>query len=128
SGKQRLSKLKREASTAAKHDAEEQNLHAAIDQLEKFGQRVREGLHEADWNTRRDILRALIKQVEVGTEAIRVVYKVTPRPFDPGPSGGRSQHCWRGGRSSLWRSFMPLDADAVLHQPRFQKATDDPQQ
>jgi site-specific DNA recombinase len=101
SAKQRLVKLEKEASTAAEREADEQNLQAAIDQLEKFAQRVREGLHEADWNTRRDILRALIKEVEVGTEAIRVVYKVNPHPFDEGPARGRSQDCRRGDHPTL---------------------------
>ena len=86
--KERLAKLEKEACAAADRDAEEQNLQAAIDQVEKFAQRVREGLQEAEWNTRRDILRALIKQVEVGTEAIRVVYKVAPRPFESSPERG----------------------------------------
>jgi site-specific DNA recombinase len=96
SAKQRLAKLEKEAGAAAERDAQEQNLQVAINQLEKFAQGVREGLHEADWDTRRDILRALIKQVEVGTEAIRVVYKVAPHPFELGPERGRSQDCWRG--------------------------------
>jgi len=99
SAKQRLAKLEKEASAAAERNADKENLQAVIDQLEKFAQRIRQGLHEADWKTRRDILRALIKQVEVGTEAIRVVYKVTPHPFDSGPARGRSQDCWRGDLS-----------------------------
>ncbi len=114
SAKQRLVKLEKEASAAAERDAEEQNLQAAIDQLEKFAQRVREGLHEADWNTRRDILRALIKQVEVGTEAIRVVYKVAPHPFDQGPAGGRSQDCWRGDLSAVGQHLLALCAGCVV--------------
>lgn len=104
SAKQRLAKLETEASAAAERNAEEQHLHAAINQLEKFAQRVREGLHEAEWSTRRDILRALIKQVEVGTEAIRVVYKVAPHPFESGPVRGRSQDCWRGAFAAVGES------------------------
>ncbi|HEV3236017.1 MAG TPA: hypothetical protein VGZ25_03450, partial [Gemmataceae bacterium] len=45
---------------------------------------------------RRDIMRALIKHVEVGEDGVRVVYKVQPCPFESGPQGGRSQHCWDG--------------------------------
>src|SRR6516162_8196185 len=56
---------------------------------------------KADWDTRRAILRALIKHVEVGKEAIRVVYKVNPDPFDQDPERGRSQDCWRGGHAAL---------------------------
>ncbi len=113
SAKQRLAKLEKEASAAAAHAAESQNLEAALDQLEKFALRVREGLNDADWNTRRDILRALIKQVEVGTEEIRVVYKVTPHPFESGPARGRSQDCWRGERTALRSPLLGGDPCTV---------------
>jgi site-specific DNA recombinase len=92
----RLARLTSEAEAAAKRESEEADFTAAIEQLEAFAQRVGEGLGEADWDSRRAILRALIKQVEVGKDAIRIVYKVNPDPFEQGPSGGRKQDCWRG--------------------------------
>jgi hypothetical protein len=53
-------------------------------------------------------MRALIKHVEVGEDGVRVVYKVQPCPFESGPQGGRSQHCWDGTRwhtgGRAWRT------------------------
>ena len=95
--KARLTKLQGEAETAAKRESEDAELATAIGQLEGFAERVRSGLQAADGNARREILRALVKRVEVGTDAVKVVYKVDPRPFEQGPFGGRSQHCGRGG-------------------------------
>jgi site-specific DNA recombinase len=95
--RERLARLKGEAVAAAKRESEEADFAAAVEQLEAFARRVGDGLREADWETRRAVLRALIKHVEVGKEAIRVVYKVNPDPFDQGPERGRSQGCWRGG-------------------------------
>ena len=43
-----------------------------------------------------EILRALIRKVEVGEDAIRIEYKVGPPPFDRGPDGAVSQDCGRG--------------------------------
>lgn len=118
SAQRRLAELEKEARAAAENDAEKQNLQIAINQLEKFAERVREELHEADWNARRDIMRTLIKQVEVGTEAIRVVYKVAPHPFESGPQGGRSQDCWRGEHPALRRASVagpsPCSAAVVI--------------
>lgn len=99
--RERLARLESEAETTAKRESEDADLASAVEQLEAFHQRVGAGLQEADWETRRAILRALIKQVEVGKEAIRVVYKVNPDPFDQGPERGRSQDCWRGGFTPL---------------------------
>jgi len=94
--KERLTQLEAEAKAAAEQETESQDLQVAVAQLSAFAERIRNGLQGADWNTRRDILRALLKQVEVSQEAIRVVYKVNPLPFDRGPGGGRWQDCWRG--------------------------------
>jgi site-specific DNA recombinase len=96
SAKQRLAKLEAEAKANSESDAEQQNLQAALDQLQSFAARIRDGLKDADWHLRREIMRALIQKVEIGEEAICVVYKVAPRPFDRAPNGGFSQDCWRG--------------------------------
>ena len=99
--RERLARLESEAEAAAKRESEEADCAAAVEQLAAFAQRVGDGLREADWDTRRAILRALIKHVEVGKEAVRVVYKVNPRPFDEGPERGRKQDCWRGDDAPL---------------------------
>jgi site-specific DNA recombinase len=101
SAKERLAKLEAEARASAERDAEAQNLQAAVDQLQSFAERVREGLQEADWKVRREILRGLVKQVEVGEESIRVLYKVAPLPFESRPQGGYSQDCGRGVQAAV---------------------------
>ena len=94
--KERLAKLEMEAKAAVDREAEAQDVRTAIDRLETFGTRIRDGLQDADWATRREIMRSLIRKVEVGQEAIRIEYKVGPLPFDGAPSGGDSQDCGRG--------------------------------
>lgn len=125
--KERLSKLQAEANAQAAEEAQEHELRLAIGHLEEFAERVRAGLAESDWDTRREIIRALVKRVEVNKEEVRIVYRVNPPPFAKGPFGGRLPDCWRGDRPPLRRPFVPFNAHAVLHQPRFQKAADDPQ-
>jgi site-specific DNA recombinase len=99
--KTRLARLEKEAAAATKRETEDAELSAAIGQLEAFAARIRTGLQDADWQTRREILRALIKRVEVGPEMIKIVYKVCPCPFEPGPERGSSQHCWRGDLAAV---------------------------
>jgi site-specific DNA recombinase len=98
--KERLAQLEAEAEATAKEDEEQANLRAMIEHVELFAERIRGGLEEANWQTRRDILRALIKQVEVGVEGIRIVYKVPAGPFEGGPDRGRSQDCGRRDQSA----------------------------
>src|SRR5262249_16807166 len=70
---------------------EADGLRLVIGQLEGFAERVREGLDEASWATRREVVRALIKRVEVDDEEVRIVYRVPPPPFADGPHWGRLQ-------------------------------------
>jgi len=102
--KTRLGKLEAELKTASDQAAAECELRLVIGQFEDFAQRVASGLHEGDWHTRREIIRALVKRIEIGTEMVRVVYKVAPAPFAPAPgSGGSLQDCWRRARTPFRR-------------------------
>ncbi len=65
----------------------------ALQGLEDFGERVQAGLTTASWHERREIIRALVKRVEVGIEKICVVYRVSPPPFVTRPRGGAFEHC-----------------------------------
>jgi site-specific DNA recombinase len=99
SAKERLQRLQTEAAAEASAAAEEAELRMVIGHLEAFAERVREGLAEADLETRRDIIRALVKRVEVDAENVRVVYRVSPSPFVESPEGGTLQD-W-GHREAL---------------------------
>jgi len=122
--RQRLEVLEAEARAAAERAAHEETVEAVVGQLHEFARRVREGLAEASWATRREILRALVKRVEVDADEVRVVYKVDPRPFVDGPEGGRLQdrlgraHPAPGGARRGVRHCTPL------HHPRVQPFAD----
>jgi site-specific DNA recombinase len=90
----RLAKLEAEHRQRIGEAAQEAELRLVIVQLEEFARRVSQGLQEPDWDTRREIVRALVKKVEVDEQEVRIVYRVSPSPFEGGPRQGRSQHCW----------------------------------
>jgi len=77
----------------------EQELRLILGRLEDFTSRVKEGLHAADWSTRREIIRALVKRVEIDQEQVHVVFRVGPNtPSSPSDKNTQSlQHCRRGG-------------------------------
>src|SRR3954452_18412836 len=94
SARERLAKLEVECQQRIGEATHEAELRLVIGQLEEFARRVSQELEGPDWDTRREIVRALVKQVEVDEEEIRIVYRVSPSPFEGGPQQGRSQHCW----------------------------------
>ena len=93
--RERLSRLEAEARQQQELEAQERELRLVIGRLQEFAERVKAGLEEADWSTRRQIIRALVKRVEVGAEEVRVVYRVNPAPFAEGPEGGILPDCRR---------------------------------
>jgi len=97
SAKERLAKLEVEARAQAEAETQEQELRLVIGHLQEFADRVQSGLMQADWSTRRKIIRALVKRVEVDQEVVRVVYRVSPFPFVESPDGGIWQDCGRRG-------------------------------
>ena len=90
----RLAKLEEEHRQRIGEAAQESELRLVIGQLEEFARRVSQELQEPDWDTRREIVRALVKKVEVDEQEVRIVYRVSPSPFEGSPQQGRSQHCW----------------------------------
>jgi len=92
--RQRLTELEdrdRQLRTELTRQAE---LRLVISQLEDFALKVKDGLAEADWLTKRDLIRTLVQRVEIGQEQVNVVFRVIPDPFESGPDRGRLQHCW----------------------------------
>ena len=63
--------------------AQQESLRLVITQLEEFAAKVKDGLTEADWDAKRDLIRTLVKRVEISRKDVRIVFRVTPDPFDP---------------------------------------------
>jgi site-specific DNA recombinase len=94
--RERLARLQQEASTASERAAQRAELRLVLSHLDDFAQQVRDGLDLADWDTRREIIRCLVKSIKIECEQIRITYRITPRPFEQGPTRGQfRQHCDR---------------------------------
>jgi site-specific DNA recombinase len=100
----------------------EQELRLILGRLEDFTSRVKEGLHSADWSTRREIIRALVKRVEIDQEQVRVVFRVDPNVPSSSPTDKNTQslqHCGKRDSTSLWCSFFGWVQNASIHIPCF---------
>jgi site-specific DNA recombinase len=103
--KERLAKLDAERHQLAQEIREHDELRLVYSRFEDFADQINQSLTQADWKQRRELLRALVKRVEVDNETLRIVYKVPPRPFVSGPQRGRLQHCWRRRRNAIHLVF-----------------------
>lgn len=79
------------------HEAQtqEQTIEEALGRLEDFASRIETGLREPTPEQQREILKALVKRVEIAPEKIRVIYKIHPLPAEP-VKMGNLQHCSTG--------------------------------
>jgi site-specific DNA recombinase len=96
SAKERLSQLQEQLQSHLDEQARARELRLVIDNLETFSRQVTAGLDQADWATRRDVIRTLVKRVEIDKEQVKVVYRVDLAPFDRRPERGILHYCWRG--------------------------------
>jgi len=99
--KERLAKWEDERRRQMSEATQEAELRLVIGQLEEFAKRVSEELQEPSWETRREVVRALVKRVEVDEQEVRIVYRVSPSPFEGRPQQGSLPHCWGRDQETL---------------------------
>jgi len=114
--RERLTGLEAEHRQRIDAAAQETELRLVIGQLEEFAKRVSQGLQEPDWETRREVVRALVKRVEIDEQEVRIVYRITPAPFDGSPQRGCSQHCWGRDQPLAGQHRLALCARRMVHQ------------
>jgi site-specific DNA recombinase len=94
--RQRIATLESQAQQAADAVAAQAELRLIIGRLEDFAAKVQNGLESADWQAQRDIIRALVKRVEIGPDHVQVVFRVAPTSSVSGSDTGFSQDCTKG--------------------------------
>ena len=102
--KERLRQLESELQTVEQQVQQQDELRMVYSRWEEFAEQMKAGLSTVNWHQKREILRALIKRVEVGNQVVRIVYKVPERPFVDGPKRGHLQDCLRRLPTGVWRS------------------------
>ena len=97
--RERLKQMERQAQNLKDEASLQRELRLILGRLQDFMSKIQEGLHLADWSTRRDIIRALVKRVEIDQEHVHVIFRVNPlTPSSPSEKNTQSlQHC--GGRA-----------------------------
>jgi site-specific DNA recombinase len=118
--RERLAKLEAECRQRIGAATQEAELRLVIGQLEEFARQVSQGLQEPDWNTRREIVRALVKKVEIDEQEVRIVYRVSPSPFEGGPQQGHLQRCWGRDDAALRGAVLRVVEGAALQVSRLE--------
>lgn len=82
--RERLSRMEEESARLADAATAQAELQRIVGRLEEFSRTVQDKLGSADWNIRRDLIRAVAKRVEIDGEEARVVFRITDLPLAVG--------------------------------------------
>jgi site-specific DNA recombinase len=93
--RQRLARLEEQRQQLAEEAALHADLQLIIGRLEDFAAKVHNGLETADWASQRDLIRALVKRVEVARHEVNIVFRIDPYAGDPDPEKKSLQLCRR---------------------------------
>jgi site-specific DNA recombinase len=96
--KQRVGRLENDRKALTEKVELERDLVLVIGRLQEFTSRLQTGLGELGWTGRREVIRALVKRIEIDHEKIEVVFRV------PGPSADGGTQRWPGesGQPDKW--------------------------
>jgi site-specific DNA recombinase len=99
--RQRIKIWEQQAAALRDEAALNRTLSLIIGRLEDFAKQIQRRMTTLDWSLQRDLIRLLVKRVEVDHDEINVVFRVAPPPgsLPPSPKDGRNlQDCWRSER------------------------------
>lgn len=94
--RERIRQLEEQVQQIQDEASLQQELQVIIGRLETFAAKVREGLHQADWLTRREIIQTLVKRVEIDQEQVRVIFRIGPTT--PSSPTDTHTHCLQHGK------------------------------
>src|SRR5262249_807085 len=101
--RQRLARLEAQRQALADEAALHGELQLILGRLEDFAAKLHDGLEAADWASKRDLIRALVKRVEVARHDVKVVVTIDPYPSDNNPEKKSLQLC--RGRNDAARVY-----------------------
>jgi site-specific DNA recombinase len=107
----RLARLEKAEVAAQEIEQAQRQMRLVVGRLDAFAEQVDEGLAAMGWKEKRDLVRCLVKQVEIDREEVTVCFRVEPAPFARTPDErgfvqhrsvrGCAGHCRRSSRPAF---------------------------
>lgn len=97
--KSKIQQINQQIEASQEHAVSQMQLFLVVSRLEEFAKTVAASLGTIDFNSQREIIRALVKRVEIYKEDVNIVFRVEPPSDLSGNNGGITtkgkimQHC-----------------------------------
>jgi len=112
--RQRLARLEEQRQVLADEAALQGALQLIIGRLEDFAAKLHDGLEAADWASKRDLIRALVKRVEVARDDVNIVFRIDPYPGDADPEKKSLQDCRRSELAAVGQRVLARGAGHMV--------------
>jgi site-specific DNA recombinase len=128
----KLQQLERQIEECKQHTVSQFELFLVISRLEDFASTVKDRLDSIDFNTKRDIIRALVKRVEIYKDEVIVVFRVEPKSSMQSNNSGMEiktgdsimQDCKGRNHPALWCSLVRIFQSILFHNTCVQPFSD----
>jgi site-specific DNA recombinase len=118
--RQRMTHVEAQCPQRAEAETLQRELQLIIGRVEEFAAHVHHNLDTLAWHRRREMLRALVRRVEIGLDQVKVVFRVEVLSGEADPEKKSLQLCKRSKRPPLGRPCAGRRAMAVFQDPCFQ--------
>ena len=115
--KQRLKIITEQKNKITDQTKLKNELMLIVTNLENFSLSVESKLENIDWTTKRDIIRTLVKRIEINREDVNVVFRINNLPGDRSSCGDQKYLQHRPARNSLLSNkFIPAQAPGACQR------------
>ena len=99
--KQRLGELEKRRDALRQEAEATRDLYLIIGQLQDFAGRVQTSLNDLDWDGQREIIRTLVRRIEIRETEVEVIFRIGVPSRGPGSS--ERHNVWASHRRELSR-------------------------
>jgi hypothetical protein len=104
--RQRLTQLEEQRQQLIDMTALQTEIRLIVGRLEDFAAKIDAGLEDSDWLSKREMIRALVKRVEVTPDRVNVIFRVDAYPGEASPEK-KSLQLHGGSSEPLARQHIP---------------------
>lgn len=117
--RQRIRHVEAQYQQLAETETLQRELQLIVSRVEEFAVQVHQNLEALEWHRKREILRALVRRVEIGLDQVQVVFRVDAFAGEADPGKKSLQLCKGSKNSTLWRPSVGFLKDSLIHDSSF---------
>jgi site-specific DNA recombinase len=102
--RQRITHVEAQCHQLAEAETLQRELQLIVGRVEEFAAQVQQNLETLAWQRKREILRALVRRVEIGLDQVQVVFRVDAFAGEADPEKKSLQLCKGSKAPALWRA------------------------